>query len=655
MKRLQNIGLLLCFCLIDLSVLATTPLEKQLQQAKHDTTRIRICLALAQNYYMGGQFEKSLFYAKQGLSLAVASNTTIYHAQLHKVIAINTKKRGNIKEAIVVFEKALYWAQRHKQLEMALSLRYAITTAYVDLSRNTGQAKYHKLAARHLMSNLKVIHQAKVPRLEISYYHLIVAFYEYYNNDSIAHNYQGKALSLELKYPLRDLTDTLFIWTNSVNYYLYEGQTHKAQYFLDNMLRYQKRKQETPYFGYALYGCIESYMKFEYFDKADSILKIVFADKKLLESLSEWRMMLYCHSTTIYLHKLNYKAAIQTHQKAMKYYNEKYPLWIRLQMLTNQEKLFLYKHEYKEAYQLQKRIYAIKDSLTAVRYVFDLSTSQERLEAENRERTLQEQIRQNDLENQKKIELLEKSKQVQILSWLLIIFLAIIIATISYQVKKIKLQSKQLAQANENKRSLLALIGHDLRAPIIALYNSLKLIQISAPDAKNWASKQLPRVNALLLATDNLLYWSHSQQEDKRTNPSKVNLFEIVAEVLDLLDANLEQAQINVENKLTTSTVIKVDQNHLRIILRNVIQNAVKFTPTQGSIFISSNELPKNIEIIIRDTGDGFEESKKDLSKQGTRLGLQVIEALTKANKGSVKIVSQKEIGTSVYLTFVKA
>ena len=173
-------------------------------------------------------------------------------------------------------------------------------------------------------------------------------------------------------------------------------------------------------------------------------------------------------------------------------------------------------------------------------------------------------------------------------------------------------QNAQLAEANQTKAQLFSIISHDLRAPVGSLFQLLE-ITLDAPElldeATRRAQTQRLRQTArdLLGTMDELLLWSKNQLNRFDPVPETVALPALLAE-LEALYAPLAQAQgIALAVQCPPGLTRRTDANFLRIILRNLVQNAIKFTPPGGQVWLEAEAGPGGaITLRVRDTGPGL-------------------------------------------------
>jgi len=282
-----------------------------------------------------------------------------------------------------------------------------------------------------------------------------------------------------------------------------------------------------------------------------------------------------------------------------------------------------------------------------------------------------------ELEQQNEINSL-KLKQHRISYYLMIagIFVAIIIATIIYLFyRRIREKNNQLEEANAAKDKFFAIIAHDLRGPT---HTQTTFLEHLDEDFGSFSSEELKELLHTLYKSsenistllDNLLLWAQSQVNKIEIKSARLQLSEVVLNALDSIKHSSSVKQININNETNDQLYVMADQNMLQTILRNILGNAVKFTPRGGSVHIKTSAItPKEITLIITDTGVGME--KAILSKifdisnsnhsQGTEneksngLGLILVKDFVEKNKGTIRIESQKNVGTSVIITLPSA
>jgi len=161
---------------------------------------------------------------------------------------------------------------------------------------------------------------------------------------------------------------------------------------------------------------------------------------------------------------------------------------------------------------------------------------------------------------------------------------------------------------------------------------------------------------------DNLLVWGRSQTGKLKATPVRVQLMELIHESLELINIGLKEKDLKVELDVDENHYLEADRDQLYIVIRNLVSNAMKFTPEKGSIHIRSRKQQGQVIISISDTGIGIPESMLDkvldarshVSTNGTRgekgsgLGLKISQEIVEVNKGWMNIESESGKGTTI-------
>ncbi len=275
---------------------------------------------------------------------------------------------------------------------------------------------------------------------------------------------------------------------------------------------------------------------------------------------------------------------------------------------------------------------------------------------------------------------LEVSKQRKILYFFLItIFILAIIGTLIIrnlntqkklsEALKIKNETlvfseKELMKNNLTKDKLFSIIGHDLRGPILSLKQLLqetedeKVIKRFIPKLKN-------DVEHIHFTLNNLLIWGKTQMKGFKIFQKQINLHTIASNNIKLFTDIIEKKELNILLQIPDNSYAFADEDHIDLILRNILNNAIKFTPKGGVITISSKQNNNRIETTVADTGKGI--SKNDIHKifndnehfstygtnneKGTGLGLSLCKEMIELNKGEIWVKSEENIGSSFTFT----
>jgi len=189
---------------------------------------------------------------------------------------------------------------------------------------------------------------------------------------------------------------------------------------------------------------------------------------------------------------------------------------------------------------------------------------------------------------------------------------------ISTQKDEIKLQRDKYLKLNATKDKFFSIIAHDLKNPFNSLIGFSELLledHKSIPEDKlNVIYSTLNKTaKATFTMLENLLWWANSQTGSMKVNPVKLDLNTICQEVIQLYSPFANTKKIRLQSDIEENTTIYSDYNMLHTILRNLVNNALKFTDNEGEVKIESKKSNELVTIFVRDTGVGI--SPSDISK----------------------------------------
>lgn len=275
-------------------------------------------------------------------------------------------------------------------------------------------------------------------------------------------------------------------------------------------------------------------------------------------------------------------------------------------------------------------------------------------------------------------ELKETQRRIFLFSAIgLLLFLAIGAYFFREKVKTNKIiaaQKETLDELNTTKDKLFSIVSHDLRSSVNALKSSNKML------LDNLASKNLEALENLLHKNssivngaygllDNLLNWALLQTEQQYFSIESQRLFIITEHVAYNYKPLLLEKELNFENSVSKKEVVQADQESLKIILRNLIDNAIKFSQPNGFIKIYSSTTTEGYtDLIVEDSGLGMSETTRLkllddsvlLNKKehediiGTGLGIQLVKSMIEKNNGKFNIESELGNGTKMIVSLPK-
>ena len=240
--------------------------------------------------------------------------------------------------------------------------------------------------------------------------------------------------------------------------------------------------------------------------------------------------------------------------------------------------------------------------------------------------------------------------------------------------KALKENEQKLRELNATKDKFFSIIGHDLKNPFA---NIIGLTEMVVKKGKPLSTEQYAYYYKLIYDTanmgfnllENLLAWARAQSGRIKFNPENIDLNEIIRENLDLLKTAINNKKIHVDFRYRKKRAIYADKNMISTVIRNLISNAVKFTPDQGKISIQFMDHQDFIVVKIKDTGIGM--NKEEIGKlfridvnfsrpgtqneRGTGLGLILCKEFVSRNKGQISVESQPGKGSTFILSLPKS
>jgi len=231
---------------------------------------------------------------------------------------------------------------------------------------------------------------------------------------------------------------------------------------------------------------------------------------------------------------------------------------------------------------------------------------------------------------------------------------------------------RELRDINQTKDKLFSIIGHDLRGPIGAFQGLLKLFKegdIGQSEFMEYIPKLRHDIDHISFTLNNLLTWGHTQMNGAVTKPSVVGLGSMVKDSLHLLSEIAENKSIKLVSQVPANTMVWSDSDQIDIVIRNLISNALKFTPENGMVTISAQEKSEYWQVSIRDTGIGMDEKTIEKifavnsnhttygtnNEKGTGLGLSLCKEMVEKNGGTIWVESLIRKGSTFHFTVPRA
>lgn len=223
-------------------------------------------------------------------------------------------------------------------------------------------------------------------------------------------------------------------------------------------------------------------------------------------------------------------------------------------------------------------------------------------------------------------------------------------------------QAMELRELNALKNKLFSVIAHDLKSPMYALRNLFVNIQqhdLPATEVKRMVPEIMNDLNYTTSLMENLLQWARCQMHSLNVVLEPVNIASVCDEVVHLLTSQAALKKINLINAIDEDRFVCAHPEMIRLVLRNLVSNAIKFTPPEGYVTVGMEEHDQYTVIYVLDTGVGISKEALDkissndyfttqgtASEKGTGLGLMLCKDFLEKNGSRLEISSEPGDGS---------
>lgn len=655
-------------------------------------------------YQIQGDYPLSLEYYKKTLKIneELGAGQGITNSLFN--IGVIYSQQGNYPLALEYYQKSLKFSESLGSKQIIARNLNAIGLIY------RGQGDY-PLALEYLKKGLKTSEEAQDKQIISAILLNIGGIYEDLDNYALALEYCEK--SLKIKEEIKDKRGISFSLNNIGSILSQQGEWVKAIDYFEKSLKIKKEMGDKQGISNALNGLSQVYQQQKEYDKSIEYAQEGLKLAQEIKALSEIDQLSHTLYDTYKL-KGDYIKALEYHElykqtndslfnvdKTKKIANLESRAEIERKekeiTILNKNKELLEKDNQVQKIENEKeknaklaieqqakadRLFALarqeqdkrkQDSLTSLAQkaqllADNLKINEQKLQAESKAKEL-------EILKEKEVKEFQQAINYLVLTGLLavLVFAYFIFKSrekekkakeiISLQKEELTIQSEKLLEANNSKDKLFAILGHDLRSPINSLEGFLNLMQsgvISVEEFQTHLPYFYSNVKNVQNMLSNLLQWSLSQMNGITALPTQVDTKQVISENIKLFTEIAATKSITLLTNLPDNVFVWADENHFRLLLRNLINNAIKFTPKDGQIKVEIQQKQTNIEISIADNGVGMTEEqmaklfKKNQNsttsgtsgEKGTGLGLQFCQEIVAKNGGEIWVNSTKGEGS---------
>lgn len=271
--------------------------------------------------------------------------------------------------------------------------------------------------------------------------------------------------------------------------------------------------------------------------------------------------------------------------------------------------------------------------------------------------------------NQKKV-----TETLQLTTWIAIIsfFVTFFVLVVGLNLLLSNIEDKQnqihiLERINHQKNNFFSIIGHDLKTPLGSFITLTEVLEsntenIQKEDFTVYLNMMKKSANNIFKLLDNLLQWTRLQMNYVNYTPSVIELNKVINHSVLQFDGMINEKNINIIKSYESDFNIEADIWMLETILRNIIQNAIKYSYKGSDVKIITKKVKNKVHISVIDKGIGMNESrlkslfhfeKKDSvlgteKETGTGLGLLICKELLEKSGEKIWVTSELGQGTSI-------
>ncbi len=575
-------------------------------------------------------------------------------------------------------DSALIMADSSLQLAKALGFKKGIALAYLSKGVSLeSKGRYPEALNCHLQT-LRLSEELNLEGLGGNAYNNIGIVYSDMGDPKNAIVNFRRSLYIMMKQQDADVA-SLGSLINIGEAYKQLKNTDSGIYYNARALSIARKAHDSATIATALYNIGEAYIFAKTYDSA-----LVFLQQSLAiaAAINDEGGMAYAYSSlgAACYHLGRYAESVAYAQKSLDRSKE-----LGIYEITKETYNVLYLNfekqaQYDKALHFRNLEIALADSLSTadkdkqikeLQATYDLEKKQQQVDLLNKERTAQQRV-------------INRNKLIGMLGAALFLLLAVFTlqlyknnrikkklnSQLAQQNKETLETNQQLEEVNNMKNKLFSIVGHDLRGPIGSLSGMLELLNSDALSEEE-THYFLTEISSSLTATrhllNNLLYWAKSQMEGMQINATPFNVAKVIGQNIELAQNRTKEKGITLqweEGSMIAENAC-ADEMMIDLVIRNLVENAIKFCRKGDRIHLSATKENDFIKIAVSDTGQGIPADSQEklfnklithttfgtAQEKGSGLGLLLCKELVEKNGGAIGFTSTAGEGSIFYFT----
>jgi signal transduction histidine kinase len=653
-------------------------LKSSLQQAQSDSVRALTLIDIGRQYIQSN-LDSSWYYLHQAINISKKLPNKRILTKAYNALATTYVVTGESGKGLAILRQAEQISRSYPFDSTRLEVYARMTQAY----RIQGDYQQALRVGLALDNDLEK-HPERRAGLVVTLYSELAIIHQHFQNDSLALLYYRKAFDFAMS--SKNKTLILVASGNLGEYYVTHHEFGKAEFYLKKLLAISQELNLAHSTAETLRNIGEikrnqhQYKEaISYYEQALSIQKQIGAKEFI---------------GYIYLHLAESYSALNNPSRSLYYLEQSIAIFQAIRSTHYLHQALLVKvnlHQklghFDQALQALQQAQILGDSLsglekqkaiTQIQAQFDLERKQNQIANLKKDLTLQQHAQKT---TQLQLSLTQSQRTLYFVVSILLLLVAVISYINFYKLKKsqkllslqrdeIRVQNDQLLALNRTKDQLFSIVSHDLRNPLVQLKQEIRQILTAVHAGQK---PLVASLSGLEQKTDNiltllitLLDWAYVQFKGFQTNLQVTNLTDHVAQITSYFADRANLKQITIINQVEGYLPTMADPQQLGIVLRNLVDNAIKFTPVNGYIRLLAIEHANTIELQIRDTGIGMTAEMIDnlftqpqvrqgtLSEIGTGLGLKISNELLAKQNAKLVIERLLHKGVTVKIFFEK-
>lgn len=586
-------------------------------------------------------------------------------AQFHNLLAVTFSRREMDINAVQEFEMAMEYLFRlpekeHKRMELALMQNLAVVYS------NLGQ---HEKAFNYYLDVIESAKEAQDTTILTLTYNNIGEAYNAEKQFERAQFYLEKALDLA-----RSQNSKMDLYRGHLNYANVLSNQEKYQEALQHYNEAEKlitevRPGAPP--AIILHNKGATLAKMEQYQEAEELLNESL-QMSTEAGIRQGMFFNYLVLGNMNLERKRYEEAIFQLKNAAEIAEEIPDLNPAVDAYETLHTAYAEAGQYTNAYEALQTFKSYSDSLAVLNKERELSGAETKIEL-SRQNEINQLLEEKQAQQEQRI-----TTQYYLIAAAGIII--ILIAVLLYMARKqarereellqeLQNRKEELEELNKAKDRVFAIVSHDLRSPLTSVQGVLQVVKddiIKGDELNNLIAGVDHSLRKNVEVIEDLLTWAKKQLSGFNLEIQHVDLKPILDDIVTSYSFIALQKKVNLESEVKQQSV-KSDANAIRMIFRNLISNAIKYTEPGGTVKVQVTDLENKVRVAVSDNGMGIPESDQDKifesitwtrigtgNEKGSGFGLSLSKEFAERMNGKIWYESEEGKGTTFFVELPK-